>query len=229
MILLYASVRHQKLTRFNGLLGTLQMIEDVAFNRTLLLLFFDLIPDFGEAAVVATTEVLAGYDAIGVKRRERRIQSITVRRGTPSRLLGLMNGQRLASEPFDLNQQIVATVFFVCPMLGVLDDLVGRLEAFSHASHDELGEVVEDLDHDATFESERWPSTGTRELGHHVKYARSRTRVHELVMRLPEVPKDAERLCVFPFAIQICTSGGSTASLRRQKGIPPAHPGCRFR
>jgi hypothetical protein len=59
----------------------------------------------------------------------------------------LVTRQRLGRELLDIGQQLVTAVLLVSPVLGVFNDLVGRLEAFIHSVRDELAEVVEALDH----------------------------------------------------------------------------------
>jgi hypothetical protein len=70
-IFLNAPVGHQQLPGFDDPLGTLQVIEDVALNGLLFFRFFDLIPDFGESAVVAATKILPRHNALTVEGRER--------------------------------------------------------------------------------------------------------------------------------------------------------------
>src|SRR5262249_55572560 len=101
-IILYASVGHQKLPCFDGSLGTLQMIEDVALNGLLLLGFFSLVPDFCEPAVVAATEVLPRHNALTVEGRERLVEAVAVRRWPPSGLLRPVRREQLGREPLNL-------------------------------------------------------------------------------------------------------------------------------
>src|SRR5829696_1823564 len=68
-VLLDAPVGHQKLTGLDGPLGALEVVEDVPLDGLLLLGLLDLVPNLGEPAVVAATEVLPGDDALAIEGR----------------------------------------------------------------------------------------------------------------------------------------------------------------
>ena len=78
------------------------MVEDVPFDGAAFLLFLYLIPNLGEPAVVAATEVLARYYALLVEGSEGLIQAAAIRRFFPSGLFDSVRRKRFRRDPLDV-------------------------------------------------------------------------------------------------------------------------------
>ncbi len=114
------------------------MVEDVTVDELLRLRFFDFVPNFGEPAVVAATEVLPRHHALTVEGRERFVEAVAISRRPPAGLLSPVRREQLGREALDLWQKVVPLVLVVGPVVRVFDDLVGRLEAFTDPVRDEF-------------------------------------------------------------------------------------------
>ena len=121
-VFLDAPVRHQELPGLDGPFGTLEMVEYVPLDGSMLLGLLDFVPNLGEPAVVAATEVLPGDDPLPVEGRERLVEPVAVRRRPPPGLLGLVCREQLGGEPLNLGLEVL------------LELPVGEVVAFSTIS-----------------------------------------------------------------------------------------------